>query len=215
MDRNASGLRSKSIKMKKLKLLLKTPNNKGQSFMELAIVMLFLIALLFGMAEFGNLLNQYINLVDGTREAARFASQTDPIKDGNTQFCNNIFVIINGTGIPNETTAIDPIKLDGTANDAVVASYYTVEQTVSGGIAQLLHECKWGDTSRTSAIDTADIQPLLNSNAPSTGILVVEIFYQYQPIFGFFDASAFNAVHAYSIMPLSAAEPTPTPEPPS
>ena len=53
-------------------------NNKGQSFIELALLMSTLLLLVVGLIEFGNMLNQYINLVDGAREGARFGSNTDP-----------------------------------------------------------------------------------------------------------------------------------------
>lgn len=53
----------------------------------------------------------------------------------------------------------------------------------------------------------------LSSSAPNTGLVVVEIFYAYKqllalPLFTAFIPDPIQ-VHAYSIMPLSAAEPTP------
>ena len=48
--------------------------NKGQSLVELTLVLVILLSLLTGMVEFGNLLNQYITVTDAAREGARFAS---------------------------------------------------------------------------------------------------------------------------------------------
>ncbi len=52
-------------------------SNKGQSFVELALTMPVLLLLLGGMVEVGVFINQYLNALDLTREAARFASGLD------------------------------------------------------------------------------------------------------------------------------------------
>ena len=49
---------------------------RGQSFVELMLVMTFLALLLAGMVEFGFMLNKYLHVLDGAREAARI-SNTD------------------------------------------------------------------------------------------------------------------------------------------
>lgn len=104
--------------------------NKGQSFVELAIVISVLLFLVLGMVEFGNLLNQYINLVDGAREGARYGSNTDPFLNATEgdpaygtydystvqpSFYDHIFQIIEGdtTVQPpsKRTSAIAPIVL--------------------------------------------------------------------------------------------------------
>ncbi len=50
----------------------------GQSLIELAIFFPILLMLLSGVVEFGFLLNTYINLIDGPRDAARFAVDQSP-----------------------------------------------------------------------------------------------------------------------------------------
>jgi hypothetical protein len=62
---------------------------------------------------------------------------------------------------------------------------------------------------KTSKITTAQLNERLHEDAPSTGLLVVEIFYHYDQIFDFLPYEL--DVHAYSIMPLSSVEATPTP----
>jgi Flp pilus assembly protein TadG len=58
----------------------------GQSLVEIAILFPLLLMLISGLVEFGFLLNQYLNLLDGAREAARFASDGDPfIRDPSNQ----------------------------------------------------------------------------------------------------------------------------------
>ena len=51
---------------------------KGQSFVELSLVVVFLMIFVAGIVEFGFLLNQYLNLVDASREAVRYSSDFDP-----------------------------------------------------------------------------------------------------------------------------------------
>ena len=55
---------------------------RGQSYIELTLILMVLLTMLVGMVEFGNLLNQYITLVDGAREGARYVSNDDPFDDG-------------------------------------------------------------------------------------------------------------------------------------
>ena len=47
---------------------------RGQSFIELLFVVMILALLLAGMVEFGFLLNQYLHILDASREAARYSS---------------------------------------------------------------------------------------------------------------------------------------------
>lgn len=51
---------------------------KGQSFVELALVLPILLFLLVGFVEVGALVYDYLSLLDVAREAARFASEHDP-----------------------------------------------------------------------------------------------------------------------------------------
>jgi hypothetical protein len=57
----------------------------------------------------------------------------------------------------------------------------------------------------------------LNISAPTTGLVLVEIYYEYHQILGLPWIRAFVpdpvVLHAYSIMPNTAVEPTPTPVP--
>jgi Flp pilus assembly protein TadG len=53
-------------------------NEKGQSFVELSLVIIFLMIFVAGIVEFGFALNNYLNLVDASREAVRYSSDYDP-----------------------------------------------------------------------------------------------------------------------------------------
>jgi len=52
--------------------------NKGQSFVELAIVLPLLLFLLIGFVEVAAVIYSYLSMLDVAREAARFASEHDP-----------------------------------------------------------------------------------------------------------------------------------------
>jgi hypothetical protein len=202
-------------------------DNKSQSLVELTLVLGILLLLLAGMVEFGNLLNLYINLVDGAREGARFGSNDDPFYvDPDTGphkqfFFKQIYQIVEGDKIkdPNAKGAINPIVLDPTHDDILV-TFFSVTTHAPNPPTLLRFEAspfsKYGNITE-SAFDDNDIKGKINPDTPNMGFVLVEIFYNYHQILKFIDLSNDPtnpytiAVHTYSIMPLSAAEPTPTP----
>jgi len=213
---------------KRLNFWLKR-NLRGQSFVELTLIFTLLLLILAGTVEFGILFNKYINIVDATREGARFGSLHDPFirqpitnDDGSitcpnasTTFCvdQSFFVQIADVSVG----ALSPIKLDP-AKDDIVISFFSV---VGSGPTIL----RYPNNSYYSlynhfgsSFTSADILSRLTSGAPNTGVLVVEIYYYYHQALGlpFFTDFVPDPilVKTYAIMPLSAAEPTPTPLPP-
>jgi hypothetical protein len=207
-------------KMRNWKFRLKL-GGKGQSFVELAIVVSILLLLLSGMVEFGNLLNQYVNLVDGAREGARFGSNTDPFDHADptygtlrSGFFTDIDLVIEGAGTALDAGALSPILLDP-ARDDVLISFVGV---AGGGTLFRRWPTagpwrKYGN--HTTQVSDAEILASLSTAAPNTGFVVVEIFYAYDQLLKmpFFTVVVPDPirVHTYVIMPLSAAEPTPTP----
>ncbi|MEE8567469.1 MAG: hypothetical protein V3S81_02585, partial [Anaerolineales bacterium] len=69
--------------------------------------------------------------------------------------------------------------------------------------------------NQTSEFSCADINSKLNPDAPNAGIVLVEIYFDYHMVLGLPWITAFVpdgiTLHAYSMMPNTAAEPTPTP----
>ncbi len=209
-----------------------TRKNKGQSFIELAIVGLVLLLLLTGLVETSILLNQYITVVDAAREGARYGStgKTDPyIRNptgpytDNPEFFDNIDLIIEGANSSNPPSgtvgngALDPIILKDSAKEDVIITFYRV---VGGSIEAVYptsghwHKFYPGQTTQ---VTWAQIQTTLSLNPTSldTGVLVVEIFYSYHqllkmPVFTNVIPDPIN-VHTYAIMPLPLAKPTPSP----
>jgi hypothetical protein len=86
--------------------------SRGQSLVELALFLPILLIILSGLIEFGFGLNQYINVVEATREGARFGVDGDP---GNEPFKNDPAravrdLVDNGSGflISDTTCGDDP-----------------------------------------------------------------------------------------------------------
>ena len=111
--------------------------NSGQSLVELSILVLLLMLIVAGIAEYGMLLNHYLNIVDGAREAARYNSNFNPFCPINSAdpMCPP------GTVTPDyySSTAevanqvIFPIELNPNRGDDIVVSFFTVEGGVITG----------------------------------------------------------------------------------
>ncbi|MCX6082869.1 MAG: pilus assembly protein [Chloroflexi bacterium] len=212
--------------------------SKGQSLVELTLVLVILLSLLTGMVEFGNLLNQYITVVDAAREGARFASNDDPFireydpvncPGAPITFClrglffTNIDQIVegnflsDGTRDPTSKGALSPIRLRPEAGDDVVVSFFSIHD--GNPLRFPSSENGWsyyqsiGFTGQPSSFPTSELQSrIVDSTTPDTGMVVVEIYYKYDQIlkfWGIFGIPDPINVHAYAIMPLTAAEPTP------
>lgn len=213
--------------MKRSFAKLKT-NKRGQSFVELMLVALILALLLAGVVEFGFLLNNYLHVLDGGREAARFSANADPFDalGGNDQrfYVNTVIRALQ---------AMSPVELAGNNGDDIVISVFSVAGTsivrfpnsngwslcANYGVFDSSHltAADWVScTVHASSMSTDEVGALLASSAPPSGILVVEIYYNYPQVLKlplFADFLDPIPVYTYSVMPLSAAEPTPTPRP--
>ncbi len=193
---------------------------RGQSLVELAITLPFLIIMFLGLVEFGFMLNYYISLVDATREAAREYSQYDPFTydaagnrsgDNIDTFYKLIPSYLRGKLEPTDSTDTSrDITLDPTQDNIivsvfsicrghVVARYPTTTSTPG--------EYRTWTTDDASRFTNANIESRLVSDAPETGVLVVEVFYDYHYLLGFFGTGNKITLYSYTIMPLSAAEP--------
>jgi hypothetical protein len=206
-------------------------NKKGQSFVELMLVTLILALMLAGVVEFGYLLNTYLKVLDASREGARFS--------------NSSVAFEPATGISYQTfyvnTAIEairvmyPIVLNGNRGDDIVISVFSVggsniqrwpagyvygwslcSNHSDAAFASDLDPADWNScTAQHSQFTSLQVLALMNNNAPNTGVLLVEIFYNYPqmlklPVFEQVIPDPIP-VYTYSVMPLSSAEPTPTP----
>jgi Flp pilus assembly protein TadG len=196
--------------------------SKGQSIVEFMVLLPVLIMMLSGLIEFGFMLNYYLDLIDAAREAARFAANDDPLHNDAT----GVYQDPNpGFYLRTQTVALQSINIGSggqitlnPATDDVVISAYGV---IAGNVTQRFPSGT-GEvalySNKTSSLDTTtDIEAKLDALAPNTGMVSVEIYYEYDMILGLPWITAFvpNPVtlYAYSIMPNPNVEPTPTPIP--
>jgi len=210
---------------------------RGQSLVEFAMLLPVLLIMLSGVIEFGILLNYYLDLIDAAREAARWAADADPIRNDAGDFVFDFGPFYTRTQTLTKQSLLassdnridwlddpfDPldnddddcgVTIDG-GNDIVISAFGamngTVTQRFPTGWPNGIDMCG----NQTSKFTTAQIAALLDPLAPTTGLVLVEVFYDYHMVMALPWITAFVpdpiTLHAYSIMPNVNVEPTPTP----
>lgn len=231
---------------------LRSKKEKAQSFVELALVLPIILLILLGVIEVSFFISRYLDVMDLTREAARFASIRDPNFLWANPSCSNpsqfnfyyhtacIFSPPAGAAVctdPNFCNGLNPLVYLNPATDDVVIEVILItgSQTVdhiypepnhywafSDNDADTTHNGNWKKDCQGNVIlsepyyTSATIQPELVSGSPTNkGFVGVEFFYCYHqvlnlPIANWVIPNPLR-IHAYSLMPLPAAQPTPTP----
>lgn len=204
-----------------IKLIHKTSmqhgGKKGQSLVELALFFPVLLMMLSGLVEFGFLLNQYINLMDGPREAARFATDFTPYEpdgSGGTRDVVNFYTSLATIA----QQSIVPYNLDPALDDVIISVFGIKNNTVfrrfpadlAATSPSLVGQYRlYGN--QTSRFTDAMINSRLKAGAPNTGLVLVELFYNYHQELNLPWLSPFVPnpilVSSYAITPLPAAEP--------
>jgi hypothetical protein len=245
---------------------------RGQSFVELMLVVMFLALLLAGVVEYGFMLNQYLHVLDGAREASRYAasSSTGPFivnPDGSLETSpppNGPGPIIDNMPFYYYTAAkaastMKPVELNPghspTSPDDIIVSVFSVttgnlpfrfpladpqgwslckdfagfksffNNVLLLPVPDELSDSSWnscGANARVSQFSPADIQSRLDGSAPNTGVILVEIYYNYPQLLKLLSNNGFMGVtytimpdpvplYVYTIMPISSAEPTQVP----
>jgi hypothetical protein len=252
----------------RFKITFKRPpgenRQRGQSMLELALVLPVLLILLLGIVEVALFLGRYLDLLDLTREAARFASvRGDPASTMTISTNAAGWNCGPGTNIPfdfyyDTTCVFSPPSGSSTCTDAnwcnglnstavlnpatddIVISAFTITNSGTHGTvtntwpapnsyyalsdhdSDTGHNANWskdcqGNTVLTTPYFTQSrIQSEL-SQPDNKGFVAVELYYCYHqvigvPIFTQFLPYALR-IHVYTVMPLPAAQPTPTPRP--
>lgn len=210
----------KAFAQGKNRTLVRLPRKtKAQSLTEFAIALPILFLLLSGVVEFGFALNYYLSLLDATREAARFYSNADPFNaDGtdNIQFYTDTAAMVRANLDPsvvegNEGYKGRKIELDPAADDVIVTVYAKDTNSVTSYPTSGPYQM-YGNA--TTMFTTTDIQNDFSSGSPNAGVLVVEVHYSYQQVMKLPWLTPFVPdpfiLKAYTMMPLSAAEPVET-----
>ena len=204
------------LKKNRLFTRQKKGSHKAQSLVEIALTLPLLLMLLSGLVEFGFMLNYYLSLVDSTREVARVYSNFDPIENVSTFYPGAVDGIILSLEPRLVTDTSRKIVFDAAEGDDIIISAYSV----SGGTATLLPstsgaEYHWSN-NQSSKLNTSEVNSRLIATAPNTGLLVIEVFYSYDQVLGLPWLAMIpdpTILYAYTVMPLSSAEPTATPSP--
>ncbi|MEJ2011625.1 MAG: pilus assembly protein, partial [Anaerolineales bacterium] len=163
--------------------------SRGQSIVEFMVLLPVLIMMLSGLVEFGFMLNYYLDLIDAAREAARFAANDDPLHNDAT----GVYQDPNpGFYLRAQTVALQSlnigsggqITLNPAADDIVISAYGVI-----GGNVTQRFPSGTGEVSlysnKNSGLDTVnDIEAKLDNLAPNTGLVSVEIYYDYYMVLG-------------------------------
>ena len=186
----------------------------GQSMVEFLVVLPILLIMISGLIEFGFLLNYYLDLIDGARDGARFGANVDPLLiDDHVNDCVNTTWLYRLVPCVVMQSLAPQVVLDPTSDDIVISAF-----SVAGGLvtARFPDADGWSlSGNHVSEFTTAEIDALLDPAAPNTGVVMVEVFYDYSMVMALPWITAFvpNPVvlHAYTIMPNTYVEPTPVP----
>jgi hypothetical protein len=211
--------------------------SRGQSLVEFTVLLPVLLIMISGLIEFGIMLNYYLDVIDAAREAARYASDADPIRDPNDGSYldpNPAFYTDVQTLAMESLRAASDNRIDWPQLQAmyggtfcnhvpgdIVISAFGIRNNAGSPVVDRRFPNGFGDNGLsmcnhyTSKITSAQVQARLQAAAPTSGLVLVEVFFDYDQVLALPWITAFvpNPIrlHAYTIMPNSSVEPTPTP----
>lgn len=184
----------------------KQRSTRGQALVETALVLTLLLMLVGSIIEFAFLMNAYMTLQDGARNAARFSSDSDyDFRDNNPNCVDNPgtpvdestqdFYRLTACLVRMEiaqarpqvtltfTSTIDDIIISAFAiagNDMVITPTVWERYPTNFGEQGWSAALDWaGDRNQSSLITREQIISRLDRNAPSTGFVLVEVFGHY------------------------------------
>lgn len=211
--------------------------SRGQSLVEFTVLLPVLLIMISGLIEFGIMLNYYLDVIDAAREAARYASDADPIRDPNDGSYldpNPAFYTDVQTLAMESLRAASDNRIDWPQLQAmyggtfcnhvpgdIVISAFGIRNNAGSPVVDRRFPNGFGDNGLsmcnhyTSKITSAQVQARLQAAAPTSGLVLVEVFFDYDQVLALPWITAFVPdpirLHAYTIMPNSSVEPTPTP----
>ena len=174
----------------------------GQSLVEFTLLLPILLMMLSGLIEFGFMLNSYLDVIDASREAARFAANDDPtIGDPaamTPSFWNRAWQSARGSLATASDGRInwnstDPFDCTGVNGDIVVSAFPLLGNTVDPGgryplgygDAGAANCAIFGTSTYTSKLTTLQVNDILSGSAiPNSGFVLVEIYYEYEWLLG-------------------------------
>jgi hypothetical protein len=153
----------------------KRQQTRGQSFVELALVLPVLLLMFLGMVEVALFIGRYLDVLDLTREAARFASVRDPFANTGDLNCSttstssppdplNFFYDTScmlsppaGSSMCTEAkfcNGFNPyIVLDPATDDVVITAFTALESAVNVQWPLPNHYWAWSNVDFTNNVD--------------------------------------------------------------
>ena len=201
----------------------------GQSLVEFTLLLPVLLMMLSGLIEFGFLLNSYLDVIDAAREAARYAANDDPTiglpddpyTPATANFWHRAFLNSRASLASASDGRIywnpnDPFDCTGVKGDIVVSAFAVLGNTVDKRFPLGDGDGASNCGNYQSKFTTAQVEGLLSGAFTSnSGFVLIEIYYEYEMLLGLPWITAFVpdpiVLYAYTIMPNTYVEPTPTP----
>jgi len=256
--------------IQKAVILIRKNRQNAQSFVELAVVLPILLLILLGLVEVSFFIARYLDVMDLTREAARFASIRDPqIGETAADWIPNKFDCANATpfnfyyhtacifsppansplcpAASRFCNGLNPLVYLDPALDDVVIKIFTIEGSDNvthvypdTALGESLTDNYWAfsdhdevdtthngnwqrgcDLSDSTIVNTethyteATVEAELLTGSPmNKGFVAIEFYYCYSQVLNLPIANWFipdpMRIHAYTLMPLPAAQPYPT-----
>lgn len=199
--------------------------SRGQSIVEFTILLPLLLMLLSSLIEFGFALNEYLDLIDTTRETARFLSDQMPFSDPDTHTYREAFYTEGVNEMQRTLSRAGWINLDPTKDDLVISIFAVKDILVQTRYPLTFPDSRCGGANnggemgwrmnckKISSFISTDINSRISSvsSAPDTGIVLVELFYDYEMKLGLPWVTGIVGdsipLHAYSFAPNAASEP--------
>jgi len=198
---------------------------KGQSIVEFTLLLPLLLMMLSSLIEFGFMLNEYLDLIDTTRETARYLSDQPPFREG-TEY-KEVFYTRGVDEMYNTIERAGWIDLDPAVDDLII-SVFSVEDwsvvnrfpaqftdsrtecgVLNGGAMGWRYFC-----NKTTNFTSDEVKDRLNNTSsvpPDNGLVLVELFYHYHMRLGLPWITGFVGdsieLHVYSFAPNAYAEP--------
>lgn len=196
-------------------------NQPGQSLVEFVIFLPIMLTMLALLVEVGFLVNNYLTLVDAAREGARWGVPGDPFDD--TDFYRDIsrtYTLENMFSITPDASEIDIVVsvFSVTTPPDDPDGYPTVTIRCPDADGWSLNEegLRGVGDKKPSAFSIEDINTRLQDmpGSPSTGVVLVEVFYEHfqalnLPLVSQISALNPLSLHVYTFMPMPMKNATP------
>ncbi len=144
-----------------------TDKTRGQSIIELALIMPVLILLVIGMVEVVNICRNYLSLLDSTYQGAHLGSQ------GLARYDNNEIYTLVTQGLVQE----------GYNNSSLIDVIITRADLVGGKVIRNYQSYNMKGSGRASIFTQTNIINRLRDGDPLGKIIVVEIVYDHTLVF--------------------------------